>query len=77
MASDPRSGLVTPWFHPRQQRWGEHCRWSEDCPEIIGLTPVGRATVAALHLHRSGLVHMRRILSAAGEHPPSAMFPAP
>src|SRR5262245_1280506 len=55
MASDPVSGLVAPLFHPRQQRWGEHFRWSEDFTEIIGLTPVGRATVAALHLNRSGL----------------------
>ena len=75
MASDPVSGLVTPLFHPRQQRWGEHFRWSEDFTEIIGFTPAGRATVAVLHLNRSGLVNMRRILYAAGEHPPIEMFP--
>jgi HNH endonuclease len=73
MALDPVSGVLTTLFHPRQQRWGEHFRWSEDFTEIIGLTPVGRATVAALHLNRSGLVHMRRILFAAGEHPPVEM----
>lgn len=76
MALDPVSGVLTTLFHPRQQRWGEHFKWSEDCTEIIGLTPIGRATVAALHLNRSGLVNMRRILYAAGEHPPVEMFPA-
>src|SRR2546422_6048903 len=50
-------------------------RTREDFTEIIVLTPVGRATVAALHLNRSGLVNMRRILYAAGEHPPIEMFP--
>jgi hypothetical protein len=77
MASDPLSGLVTPLLHLHQQRWGAHCRWSEDGTEILGLTPVGRATVAALHLNRSGLVTMRRILYAVGEPPPIEMFPAP
>ena len=70
MALDPLTGLVTPLFHPRQQRWREHFRWSVDCTEVVGLTPVGRATVEALQLNRSGLVNMRRILYAAGEHPP-------
>lgn len=73
MALDPLTGLVIPLFHPRQQRWSGHCRWSVDCTEIVGLTPVGRATVEALQLNRSGLVNMRRILYAAGEHPPGEM----
>jgi hypothetical protein len=31
----------------------------------------GRATVEALRLNREGLVNLRRILYAAGEHPPA------
>jgi hypothetical protein len=34
------------------------------------MTPIGRAPVEALHLNRPGLVNLRRILHAAGEHPP-------
>jgi hypothetical protein len=49
-ARDQDSGNDAPLFNPRTQRWSEHFRWSEDGIRIIGLTPTGRATVAALHL---------------------------
>jgi hypothetical protein len=35
---------------PRLQQWTEHFSWSADGLRIIGLTPVGRATVAVLQL---------------------------
>lgn len=69
-ASDPVTGHLVPLYHPRQQRWDEHFAWSEDSLRIIGLTPVGRATVEALQLNREGLINMRRVLYAVGEHPP-------
>ena len=47
---DPKSGAQTPLFNPRAQTWTDHFRWSDDGLCIIGLTPIGRATVAALHL---------------------------
>jgi hypothetical protein len=49
-ARDPDSGNDAPLFNPRTQRWSEHFRWSDDGIRVIGLTPSGRATVAALHL---------------------------
>jgi len=69
-AEDPATGLAVPLFHPRNQRWEDHFSWSEDYISIIGLTPVGRATVAAMRLNRPGLVSLRRVLFLAGEHPP-------
>ena len=69
-AADPVTGLLVPLYHPRQQRWDEHFAWSEDSLRITGLTPVGRATVEALQLNREGLINMRRVLYAVGEHPP-------
>ncbi len=69
-APDPISGQPVPLFHPRRQRWADHFRWSDDCTQIIRLTPTGRATVEALHLNRPGLVNLRRVLFRAGEHPP-------
>ena len=69
-AVDPVTNEAVPLFHPRQHRWREHYTWSDDCTEIIGLTPTGRATVATLQLNREGLVHLRRILYTCGEHPP-------
>jgi 5-methylcytosine-specific restriction endonuclease McrA len=71
---DPATGDIVPLFHPRQQRWQEHFQWSEDFTHIVGTTRTGRATVEALHLNRPGLVNLRRMLRAAGEHPPPASF---
>lgn len=70
-APDPVSGATVPLYHPRTQRWSDHFAWSPDYATAIGLTPTGRATVAALKLNRDGLVNLRRVLAAAGEHPPS------
>ena len=70
-ARDPQTGRVVPLFHPRRQRWLRHFGWSEDFLLIVGHTAIGRATVAALHLNRPELLNLRRILRAAGEHPPT------
>lgn len=69
-ALDPVTEQMVPLFHPRQQRWEEHFAWSEDYLQITGLTPTGRATVEALQLNREGLMNLRRVLYAVGEHPP-------
>jgi hypothetical protein len=47
---DPLTNEVVPLFNPRTQTWSEHFEWSEDGIRVIGLTPTGRATVAALKL---------------------------
>lgn len=49
-APDPETKKVVPLFNPRTQTWAEHFRWSQDGIRIIGMTPIGRATVATLHL---------------------------
>lgn len=54
-AIDPESGSTVPLFNPRTARWQEHFRWDDYC--IVGLTPIGRATVAALDFN-----HPRRVL---------------
>lgn len=67
---DPLTGEVHPLFHPRQQRWNEHFAWNEDFTVIVGLSEVGRVTIAVLRLNRPGLIHQRRILVSVGLHPP-------
>ncbi len=67
---DPVNGDVVPLYHPRLQRWRDHFAWNEDCALIIGLTPVGRATVEALCLNRDGLINLRQVLYIMGTHPP-------
>ncbi len=68
--TDPVSGKIVSLYHPREQNWQEHFSWSNDYTLIIGLTPIGRVTVEVLRLNREGLVNLRRILYAMGEHPP-------
>jgi hypothetical protein len=70
MAPDPASGELVPLFNPRKQAWEAHFAWSENTWLVLGLTPVGRATVHALRLNRNPLVNLRRVLRAAREHPP-------
>jgi hypothetical protein len=67
---DPASETVVRLFDPRRQDWQEHFRWTEDGDQIIGQTPVGRATVAALHLNRASLIKARQLWVLAGWHPP-------
>jgi hypothetical protein len=69
-AYDPLSGELVPLYHPRQQLWSNHFVWSTDFTEIIGISPVGRATIDRLCLNRSGVVNFRRVLRSMNLHPP-------
>lgn len=69
-APDALSGISAPLFHPRRHRWRDHFAWDSTYTIVIGLTPTGRATVEAPQLNRVGLVNLRRVLYALGEHPP-------
>lgn len=69
-APDPESGVATPLFHPRQQVWSMHFRWSGN--RVTGLTPTGRATVALLKMNRGLAVAIRAEERLHGRHPPPA-----
>lgn len=69
-ARDPVSDVLVILFHPRRHRWKEHFAWANDATHVLGLTAIGRAAVQALQLNREALVNLRRVLVAAGEHPP-------
>jgi hypothetical protein len=69
-AKDPETGKAAPLFNPRTQDWHTHFAWNDDKTHIVGLTPIGRATVAALQLNRSLLVKARRRWVRVGWHPP-------
>ncbi len=68
---DPVTGKTVVLFNPRIHNWFEHFRWNGDYSQIIGLSQIGRATVARLHLNRMGIVNLRQALRKAGYHPPS------
>lgn len=67
---DPLSGETVALFNPRLQRWHDHFAWTPSGDHIVGRTPVGRATVAALRLNRPLLVRARRLWMRIGVHPP-------
>ena len=71
IAIDPQSGIEVPLFNPRQYSWSEHFIWSVDGLLIIGLTPMGRATVTALALNRERVINIRAADKAVGRHPPA------
>ena len=50
-STDPQTNLPEPLFHPRRQAWNEHFTLSDDLLHVLGRTPVGRATVAALQMN--------------------------
>jgi hypothetical protein len=70
-AIDPDTGMMVPLFNPRLDSWFEHFRWTDDGLRIVGLTPVGRATVAALRLSDDpDALEVRSYWVLAGWHPP-------
>ena len=58
---DPLTGNVVKLFNPRKNRWDDHFRWSSDHATLEGLTPTGRATVAALNMNDPFLHEARQL----------------
>ena len=50
-----------PLFNPRTDVWQEHFALSADHAYIIGITPIGRATVAALRFNNPEHVSTRQL----------------
>jgi hypothetical protein len=71
-ALDPETGATVPLFNPRTHIWAEHFAWSADGIRILGRTPIGRATVVALHLSDDpDALAVRSYWVLAGWHPPT------
>ena len=68
-AVDPDTGDEVPLFNPRTQVWSEHFRWDNE--RVAPLTPIGRATAAALALNRPLVIAIRQEEVARGRHPPT------
>lgn len=74
---DPVTGAEVALYHPRTDTWSEHFAWADADTVIVGLTARGRATVLRLRLNRPEIVALRRILAAAGLHPPDYPYTRP
>ena len=46
---DPKTGRLTRLFHPRRDSWSMHFRWKG--PQLIGVTAIGRTTIAVLAIN--------------------------
>jgi len=68
-AIDPLSGERVPLFHPRHDTWSEHFMWDETGTLLVGLTPIGRATILVLQMNNPLIVAVRRRWVSVGWHP--------
>lgn len=64
---DPLSDEIVRLFNPREQQWRDH--FALEGAMIVGLTPVGRATVRLLRMNTVERVEERQRLQAKGRYP--------
>jgi 5-methylcytosine-specific restriction endonuclease McrA len=71
-ALDSITNTIVPLFNPRKMQWNDHFTWTPDTTKMVGLTPIGRATIELLDTNRDSVVNMRRVLALMGYHPPES-----
>jgi hypothetical protein len=64
----PHSGNEVPLYNPRCDDWQAHFQWQG--VTLLGMTPTGRATIAALRMNRPMILAIRQEEAAPGRHPP-------
>ncbi len=72
---DPKTRKRTWLFNPRRHKWDRHFRW--EGPILVGLTAVGRATIAVLGINLAHRVRHRAQLIAEGVFPPAEPAESP
>jgi hypothetical protein len=65
---DRDTGEIVRLFHPRHDTWVHHFRWNG--AELLGLTTIGKATIATLDINNPSAVAVREELIAEGVFPP-------
>ena len=68
LVPDPQTHEHVALFNPRLDSWQTHFRW--EGVWVMGLTPTGRATVAALNMNRPLALAIREEETYRGRHPP-------
>jgi hypothetical protein len=61
---DTDTGQIVRLFHPRTDVWTAHFRWNG--PRLVGLSPIGRVTIAVLSLNNAYRIAMRVALIDTG-----------
>jgi len=67
---DAETGKEYRLFNPRIDNWRDHFVWASNKVEIVGLTPIGRATINALEMNRDRAKQIRAADLDVGRHPP-------
>ena len=65
---DSVSGKLVPLFNPRSDRWCDHFEWQG--PLVVGLSPIGRATIQVLNINDPAAIEVRQVLIDEGLFPP-------
>jgi hypothetical protein len=65
---DPSTDMEVRLFHPRRDRWEEHLTWQGYL--LVGLTPMGRALVAAFDLNHTRRCRIRQAEELFSLFPP-------
>ena len=65
---DPQTGQRSDLFHPRENIWNEHFGWHGAI--LVGVTPIGRATITLLDINRPPRVIVRETMIEEGIFPP-------
>ena len=60
-AVDPETGQRVRLFHPRLDQWSEHFQRSDDLLQILGISSIGRATVARLQFNHEREQRVREV----------------
>ena len=66
--ADPETDAEVTLFNPRTDRWADHFRWDDE--RVVGITPTGRTTVAALAMNRPVILAIRQEETLRGRHAP-------
>jgi hypothetical protein len=67
--TEATAGSEVRLFHPRQDRWEEHFQVNPQTGEVMGLTPVGRATVLCLRMNSAPRMEARQLWIRLGLYP--------
>jgi hypothetical protein len=62
---DPETDALVPLFNPRTQLWHEHFALADVM--VVGLTPIGRATIRLLNMNAEDRLKVRAVLKDRGE----------
>lgn len=67
---DPITYQLVNLYDPRRDKWRDHFVWDLQTFQLLGITPVGRASIETLRLNRETLLNLRELLQQIGQFPP-------